>query len=155
MTSASHISARASLAIALNGSAKCAGWSVGNIAPCLRSVNTQAPSRSASRMRGCQYSSLREPRPNRISGFFAFERSATISSSASFDGRGGFGGWKRFTSGHSGSLSSARLLEAGVEARCRPARSAPSASACCRAPWIPPAHAAEVGWSSHLMIERM
>ena len=27
-------------------------------------------------------------------------------SSASFDGRGGFGGWKRFTSGHSGSLSS-------------------------------------------------
>ena len=116
MTSASQSSSRAGLPSTLNGGTVCAGWSVGNTAPSLRSVTTQAPSRSASLTRCCQACASREPRPNRISGRCAPLSSAAAASTASRAGRDGAGGVKRVMSGHSGSLSSRCFLQAGVEA---------------------------------------
>ena len=77
MTSASQRSSRAAGPGTLNGGRVCAGWSVGNTAASLRSVTTQAPSRSASLTRCCQACASRAPRPNMITG-----RCASLSSAA-------------------------------------------------------------------------
>ncbi len=86
------------------------------MAPCLRSVTTQAPSRSARAMRGCQNSLLREPRPNMITGRSARVRSAAAAATALLRRTRRLGRHEARQVGPFRHLVEARLLEAGVEA---------------------------------------
>lgn len=106
MTSAATIASHAARPTLLNGSTTWRGWSVGNIAPVLRSVITAAPSRSASSTRSAHASCEREPRPNRISGRCADASSSMVQATASRAGRGAADGANRARSGHSGASSS-------------------------------------------------
>ena len=69
----------------LAGGAACSRWSVGKDAASLIWVITRMSSFSASATRAFQWSSRREPRPQSITGFLAFDSSfaaASISASA-------------------------------------------------------------------------
>ena len=97
------------------GGAACSGWSVGNAAGVLMSVNTRACSFSASATRAFQPASLRPTRPARMTGFFAAESSwaACCTSFVGWDDR-----WRSAEARHvrqRRQRADLRFLQRGVE----------------------------------------
>src|SRR3989441_11790864 len=102
MTSASRAARVAASDKKVPGGPTYRGWRVGKLAPTLRSVTTRAPSFSASATRARQLSVVRFPRPTRITGAVAPDRSAAARATSSGAGRGGSGARNLDASGSGG-----------------------------------------------------